>query len=593
MSGFALQARRRTVFVLASLVILFLAMVVRLLDLQVFRHRVFAEEAQSRLWTRLPLQARRGRINDSTGRPLALNKKANVLWVDANHLNASDAGKVLLAQLCDQQGEGVIAKVLGGELEGFFYWAESVEPPYLERLEEMIAEGEIQGVILEAEPKRTYPYGPLFGPVLGYMQEHDNPDARKATVYTATVGVEGYYDRELRGDDGWIEMEQDKQLYMIPIGYREEHPPADGAFLTLTLDLNVQFWAEQLLIEAIDDADAKRGDIVVMDPRSGAIMAMVSYPSFDPNRVPECAADERCREVLYTNPVIGQHYEPGSTFKIVTMAIALEERVVRPDSSFECSGHIAVGGWSFHNWNGMGHGPETMPQILLHSCNVGAVWLSQRVGPDAFYRHVEHLGFGRPTGVDIAGEASGMVRNPEIEGWSASDLAANAFGQAINVTPLQLVNSVAAVANGGYLMQPYIVQSIGRNGVITQTIPTIRAPVLHEDVCRDVTDMLVEIGAHKGPDGGPLIPGYQVALKTGTAQIPLEGGGGYDPHRTIASAIGYAPAEDPQFLILVRIEGKSVIWGAEVAVPVFADMAKFMLTYLRLPPADGTTLSNP
>jgi cell division protein FtsI (penicillin-binding protein 3) len=205
---------------------------------------------------------------------------------------------------------------------------------------------------------------------------------------------------------------------------------------------------------------------------------------------------------------------------------------------------------------------------------------------------VEHLGFGRPTGVDIAAEVGGSMRTPEDEGWSPSDLAANAFGQAINVTPLQLANAVGAVANGGYLMKPFIVQSIERNGVVTETVPTIRAAVLHADVCREVTDMLVSIGAQKGQDGGPLIPGYQIALKTGTAQIPLDGGG-YDPHRTIASAIGYGPVEDPQFLILVRIEGKSVLWGAEVAVPVFREMAKFMVTYLHLPPSDGTATAGP
>jgi len=583
MSEFTIQARRRTTFVVGILFFMAAALVVRLLDLQLLRHDELLARAQEVVTAELPLRARRGHIYDRVGRPLALNEKGYVLWVDGEQFESSAAGISLVSNACTRQSREVVVQLMAGQAKGFYLCSRWVDPSIAEDILRLIEAEEIQGVIMETEPRRIYPYGPLLAPILGYLQDSGELVANDTTPYESHGGVEEAHDTELRGVDGKIITERDPQNDMIPIGNREEFPPRDGANVTLTLDLNIQYMAEQMLSDAIEDADARRGDIVVLDPRTGAILAMVSSPSFDPTRIAECAADPVCAEVLYTNPAIGLHYEPGSTMKIVTMAIALEEHVVYPEWAFECTGLANVDGIYFHNWDGGSHGYETLDQILLHSCNVGAVTIGQMINPETYYGYLDRLGFGHETGVDLAGEAPGYVRNTEVEGWTLVDQAANAFGQAINVTPLQLASAVATVANGGEVFQPYIVQAIEQNGVVTTTLPNLMTRAFHKEVCAEVTTMLVAVGDSKGQDGGPLVPGYRLALKTGTAQIPIPGEG-YEPHRTIASAIGYGPADDPQFVILVRIEGNSVIWGEEVAVPVVRDLASFTLAYLHIPP---------
>jgi cell division protein FtsI/penicillin-binding protein 2 len=583
MSEFTMQARRRTTFVVAILFFMAAALVVRLLDLQILRHDELLARAQEVVVAELPLRARRGHIYDRVGRPLALNEKGYVLWVDGEQFGASGEGISLVSSVCTRQSREVVAQLMSGKAQGFYLCSRWVEPPIAEDIQRLMDAEEIQGVILEVEPQRIYPYGSLLAPILGYLQDSGELTANDTTPYESRGGVEEFHDQDLRGVDGKIITERDPENYMIPIGNREEYPPQDGANLTLTLDLNIQYMAERLLTQAIETAQARRGDIVVLDPRTGAILAMVSWPSFDPTQIAECAADPDCAEVLYRNPPIGLHYEPGSTMKIVTMAIALEEHVVYPDWAFECTGVAAVNGIYFYNWDHGSHGHETLPEILLHSCNVGAVTVGQMINSEIYYSYLDRLGFGRETGVDLAGEAPGYVRNTQTEGWTLVDQAANAFGQAIDVTPLQLASAVATVANGGEVFKPYIVQAIEQNGVVTTTLPTFRTRVFHKEVCDEITEMLVGVAANKGENGGPLVPGYRMAVKTGTAQIPIPGEG-YEPHRTIASAIGYGPTDDPSFLILVRIEGNTVIWGEEVAVPVLRDLASFILTYLHIPP---------
>ncbi len=600
MSELAVSARRRTLFVMGLFCALAMVVFGRLLDLQVFRRTFFLEEGLKDISITKVIRARRGHIYDRLGRPLAVNLKGYMLWVDGAQLGQairegklSPEGALLLSDLATFQDEATTRTFLLGQGKGNIPWTRWVEPQAVERLTALFDGTErpegiyLQyGLYLEMEPHRSYPYGPLFAPVIGYLLDRGSPDARQISEYTGTLGVEEYYDALLKGQDGRMRMERDPLDNSIPIGRYEEQAPIDGADITLTLNLDIQYQAFRRLVQAIEEAEARRGDIIVMDPQTGAILAMASWPTFDPNDPARCAADPTCRELMYTNPAIARGYEPGSTMKILTMAIALEEGVVRADSAFECSGALNVGGYTIHNWNGLGHGHETMAEILLHSCNVGAATINLRVGPEVYYRYLRLLGFGEHTGIDLAGETVPPVRMYGDDGWSETDLAVNAFGQAISVPPIQLATAVAAVANGGKLMKPYVVHAIGRQGVLNETPPTLRRQVFRPDTCREVTEMLVSIGNVKGENGGPFVPGYRVAVKTGTAQIPIPEGGGYEPHRTIASAIGYAPADEPRFLILVRIEGNTTIWGEEVALPVVRDLTRFLLTYLQIPPTE-------
>jgi len=596
MPEFTLQARRRTLFVMASLFALAIALLIRLLDLQILRHDDLVARAQGIIYDERPLHARRGRIFDSKGRPLALNLRGYVLWINGPNFDGNEASRWIVSELCTWAPEGAAALIRVGKTEdlGFFLCSRWVDRSIAEQLKELQESGDLQGISLEEEPRRYYPYGPLVAPVLGYLQD-DSALALAATEetrYVAHGGVEEFHDALLRGEEGKVQMEKDPFGFPIPTGYSREFPPVDGAQITLTLDLAIQYQAYKVLVEAVQKAEAKRGDIIVLDPNSGAILAMASYPSYNPNDIFACASNPDCGEYMHVNPPIGTHYEPGSTMKILTIAIALEEHLIRPDSAFECTGEVWVGGIPFHNWNGQAHGHETVSEILLHSCNVGAVTVNMLVDPEVYYHYLGRLGFGQLTGVDMAGEANGTVRSPKMAGWTEVDQAANAFGQAIDVTPLQLAAASSAVANGGDLWQPYIVQKIKQGDDIPTTASAFRGRVFREETCREVTSMLAAIGAVKGKDGGALIPGYRVALKTGTAQIPVPGGD-YEPHRTFASAIGYAPADEPQFLILVRIEGNSVIWGEEVAVPVVRDLTGFLLQYLHIPPSLGENTIGP
>ena len=600
MSEFTLQARRRTLFALGALALLSLALVGRLVELQLFRHEWLVDQAKDRILYDRPLFARRGHIYDSQGRPLVVNEKGYVLWVNCwGHYDPAKCDpevNYLVVKNCNwPMAEDLKAAVLAGKSDTCVTCARWLNPQDAERLLKLAEDGQSIGVYVEVEPKRVYTYGDLLGPVLGFLQDTKGAQFRtdEETPYTAYGGVEEAYDAKLRGTNGKISMERDPGDQPIPIvPPREVVPARDGANLRLTLDLSIQYMARKRLVEAIEQAGARRGDVLVIDPRTGAILAVVSYPSFDPNRLAECYADPDCRDLVYTNPPLTLPYEPGSTMKIVTMAIALDERLIRPDDTFECTGEAWVDGTVFHNWNwawtGGAHGTETMAEILLHSCNVGAIHVSKKIPTETYYAYLKRLGFGQRTGVDMANEASGIMRLPDDpeSNWSSVDKAVNAFGQGIDVTMIQLASAVGAVANGGDLMQPYIVAEIERGGVVTPTLPTLRAHVLHAETSRQVTEMLVAIAAIKGQNGGPLIPGYRVALKTGTASIPIPLVGGYEEHRTIASAIGYAPADDPRFLILVRIEGNSIIWGEEVAVPVFKDLAEWLLAYLQVPPDD-------
>ena len=601
MGEFALQARRRTLFVLGALCFLSVGLLARLLDLQVFRRDFLVGKAQECISMEKTIRARRGHIYDARGRALAVNEKGYVLWIDGLALKEGlkDVGPeavFMLAEMATWPDRATVQTYLSGQGTGNILWTRWLDPKDVEKLRKVmeVQEERLEGIrlkggaYLEIEPRRTYPYGSLFASVIGYLHGESPPDDREVTAYTATLGIEQFYDLLLKGRDGLMRIERDAKDFRIPIGKYEEYPAHDGANITLTLDLNIQYQAQRLLAKAMkeQDVEARRGDIIVMDPRSGAILAMVTIPSFDPNQISACANDEQCKKLLFTNPAIGWTYEPGSTMKILTIAIALEEAIIRPESTFECTGEVEAAGVYFHNWNGLAHGHETMGEILLHSCNIGAATLNLRVGAGAYYPYLERLGFKEPTGVDMAGESSGLFLTPEDDGWSEASLASNAFGQGIAITPLQLLTAVSAVANGGNLLKPYVVQAIEQDGVVTATIPTLRGRVFRQETCREVTEMLAGIGAIKGEDGGPFVPGYRVAVKTGTAQIPIEGQVGYEPHRTIASTIGYAPAGDPRFLILVRIEGNSVIWGEDAALPVVRELTRYLLTYLQIPPTE-------
>jgi len=423
---------------------------------------------------------------------------------------------------------------------------------------------EIGSGALQADPfpGRVYPNGSLAGCVLGFVSGEGK----------GYYGIEGYYNELLTGEAGFRTAGYDA-LGSLFYRYRA---PRDGADLFLTLDRNVQYIVEEVLAKTVVASDAKRGVAIVMEPATGAILAMAAYPSYDPNNF--ASTDQK----LFINPAISDHYEPGSVFKIITIASALDAGVISPSSTYYDNGQIIVGGRVIKNADNAAHGETSIADLLAHSLNVGAAHVSTSLGAFKFYEYLHRFGFGRLTGVDLAYEVPGKLRVPGDRDWHESDLGTNSFGQGLAVTPLQMLRAVSAVANRGRLMRPHVVARIVEKDKITDLTPQVEAQVISPEVAAQVTDMLVYAVDTVLTEA--KIPDYQVAGKSGTSQVPVLGG--YDPNDTIASFAGYAPASDPQFSMLVVIDRpQKGSWGLTVAAPAFREIVQQLFTLLAVPPS--------
>jgi cell division protein FtsI (penicillin-binding protein 3) len=440
-----------------------------------------------------------------------------------------------------------------------------------QQIGETIESWDLRGIRVEPRPKRVCTENDLAAHVLGFVNETNN----------GYYGVEGYYNQILKGQAGEGQGERDPAGNYIPIGFYRLAPPQNGRDLVLTIDRTIQYMVEVELEEAIVRYGAESGTIIVMEPKTGSILAMANYPSYDPNRFAETPAE------LFVNPSVSAHHEPGSVFKIVTMAAGLDAGVITPQSTFYDSGSIEVGGRTIMNWDRQGHGLVSMTDVLAQSLNVGAAYVSTTLGRERFYTYVRRFGFGRITEVDLASEGPGRLRLPGDGEWHESDLGTNSFGQGLAVTPLQMITAVAAVANDGLMMKPHVLEKIVDGQHITTFQPFAVRRVISPQAAEQLTWMLVE-AVQKETDLA-AVPGYKIAGKTGTAQVPIPGG--YHPNWTIASFIGYAPPEDPAFIVLVKIDKPAVEpWGSKVAAPVFKAVAEQLFILLGIPP-DGARVT--
>jgi cell division protein FtsI/penicillin-binding protein 2 len=413
----------------------------------------------------------------------------------------------------------------------------------------------------DARPGRVYPHGALAANVLGFVTD-DNK---------GHYGLEGYFHDLLRGESGFRKEGHD------PVGslLYQFRPTRDGADLYLTLDRNIQYVVEEVLSQAVTDSGAKKGTVIVMDPTSGAILAMASFPSYDPN------TRDVIDKSLFINPASSDQYEPGSVFKVITIASALDAGTILPGSTYYDSGQIVVGGRVIQNSDRKAHGETTMADLLAESLNVGAAHVSTSLGALEFYQYVRRFGFGQLTGIDLADEVSGLVRLPGDKEWHESDLGTNSFGQGIAVTPLQMLCAVSAVANHGVLMRPYFVSRIVDGDKVTEIAPREVRRVISEQAAAQTTDMMVY--TVDSASVAAAVPGYEVAGKSGTSEVPVPGG--YDPQETIASFVGYLPARNPRFSVLVVLDRpQKEHWGGIVAGPVFQRIAKQLVTLLGVPP---------
>lgn len=562
-----LVSKKRLYFVIFMFAACATVLVLRLAQLQILEHERYVAQARDEHRSEKKILAHRGTIRDRNGHPMAMTTTTYDVYLRPE-LSTGQRAKVAQASppLIGMSAENILA-----------VWAEAKDKRVLlasgisyEQGRRIASRGFL-GMDLELRSQRVYPEGNLAPSLLGFVgQEHQG-----------LTGIERDFNREIGGVPGSLIYERDSFGGPIPAGYQELIPPQDGGDIILTIDRYIQRLVEQKLDEAIAEHHASGGTIIVMEPGTGAVLAMASRPTFDLTKLDlkQSVNLDKCR-----NRAVTDMYEPGSVFKAFTMAAALNENLVNPQTTFNDGGPVVRYGWTIDNWDGAHPGRLTMTELLQRSSNVGAVWVSDLLGPKRFYDYVARFGFGQPTSVGLAGEASGLTRTYDDPGWSPIDLNTNSFGQGISVTPLQLATAFSAIANGGLLMRPMVIKEMYDNGKTRPLEPVVVRRVMSQENSSLLIAML-NAAAEKGESKHAVVPGYHVAGKTGTASISR--GAGYIKGSTIASFIGFAPLQDPRFVILVKIdEPQDWPWGSVVASPVFASIAKDVFTYYRMPPEE-------
>ncbi len=549
------------------LVALFLTggLVLRVIYLQVFMAGWLKKSAEDQRLRSVPVQARRGTIYDRLGNEMAISVDADSVYaVPAEIENPSKTASILadILGLDSQKVQGLIAK------RASFVWIKRrVTFTEIKRLREAMKVHQLRGIEISQKAQRFYPQMFLAAQVLG-IAGIDNQGLE---------GLEKYYDPYLQGVPGRDQAEFDTAGRHIPQGERRYIPPVPGDSLYLTIDQNIQFIVERELEKAVSDTGSKRGMAIAVNPQNGDILAVATRPGFDPNKYVDYPAENR------RNPLFTDMYEPGSTFKIFTSAATLEEGKASLESTFYDPGYIIVDDRRIKCWKVGGHGTQTFVQAVENSCNPVFATLALRLGKETFYKHIKAFGFGAPTGVDFPGESAGMLK--PLSDVKNVELANIGFGQGITVTPLQMVMGVSAIANGGYLLKPHIVKEIytpegkllrkSSREVVRQAISTKTAKMVVK---------LLQAVVSNGSGSNAYLEGYRVAGKTGTAQKVVVGQKGYS--QVIASFVAFAPADDPQIVVLVLLDepNTAVRFGSVIAAPVVGNILRDTLRYLGVQP---------
>ncbi len=540
----------------------------RLVSLQVLQAAELTARADRQHQKSVTLEGVRGTVTDRHGKVLAMNVEVpSIFGVPTSLDSPANAAKSLSSVLHIRRDD--IEKKLRQD-KHFVWLARKVEPEKGRRLEQL----SIDGIGMVMEGRRFYPKGPLLAHVLGF-------------VGMDGVGLEGLerrYEAQLHGEKRLTILQRDALgRTVFPKGLREQVPAA-GYALTLTIDEVIQYIAEKELEEAVDHARAKSGTIIVMEPLSGAILAMAVSPRFDPNAVASLTADR------WRNRALTDTYEPGSTMKVVVAAAALEERVMMPGSMlFGENGRMTVANTTIHDHEKLGW--MTFTQMMQKSSNIGAAKTGILLGQQRLYRYLQAFGFGQRTDIDLPGEVAGLLKSPRE--WGRRSLASISMGQEVGVTPLQMVSAVSAIANDGVLMKPYVVSGVSdqKGQPVKEILPQVRCRVVSPATARTLTTILEGVVA-SGTGTKAAIPGFRVAGKTGTAQKVDPRTGAYSSVLSVGSFVGFVPADAPRLAMIVVIdEPQGEAWGGVVAAPVFRRVGEQVLTYLGVPRDDQVKIA--
>lgn len=546
------------------LFIAFLCVISRLFYWQIVMGETLRSQASKQYYLEFVLPAARGSILASDDSPLVMNTPAYLAYAQPKLITDFQQFATSVSTALSVERTKLLAEI---SEEGRLWVpiAHKIETPVME----ILKKSKIAGLDFEYESKRYYPESSSAAHLLGFVGSDQNG------LDKGYFGLEGFYDRELRGIEGHIQIEKDVRGAPILIGQENRIEAQDGRSLGLWIDRVIQRSVEKRLLEGIVKYGAAAGSVVVMDPKTGGVLAMASYPSYDPEKFPEFDKS------LYVNPIVGSSYEPGSTFKVLVMAAALNEKAVEATTTMDETGPTQVGGYLIRTWDNNYRGKQTMSGIIQHSSNVGMVFIQQKMGKESFLRYIHEFGFGKPSGIDLEDDQSPDLRDDTD--WKDIDLATASFGQGIAVTPIQMARAVSAIANGGFLVYPKVLKkTIDSSGKIIELKPQTGKQILSKKATELTTEMMIN-AVDNGEAKWAKPKGYRIAGKTGTAQIAVAGH--YDAKKTIASFVGFAPADDPQFVMLVTLrEPSSSQWGSETAAPLFFSIAKDIFLYKGIAP---------
>ncbi len=561
-----LDKPRWRVFIVATLLIALFAMVsVKALELQILdRERAFkiARKQHHGTSTLLP---RRGKIFDRNGKELAVNIDVKSIYANPKKVTKPSETAKILSEKLNLSQKKILDRVSSDKS---FVWIKRLaDSESVEELQNL----DITGLGYIPEPKRIYPNGHLLGQVIGITD-------------VDSIGIEGieyHYDSLLTGKTRKITLKRDARGHKIlndPSEIQEiDQYKTSGHDIVLTIDSQIQYIVERQLKEGIEEVGGEKGMAIIMNPETGEVLAMASYPFLDPNNFSQFP------EVNRRNLPIWYAHEPGSTMKVFLASSALDDKKVNPNSKFNCeNGRRRIGSAVIRDIKP--RGTLTVAEIVKYSSNIGASKIGELLGRDKYYKYLNKFGFGKTTGIGLPGESSGILAAPRK--WGPIELATISFGQGISVTSLQLVTALSAIANGGYLMKPYVIEKIvGPDGnVIEQNSPEVVTRVISYDTSYQMKQIMQGV-VENGTGKKAQIPGFSVAGKTGTAQIPNPKSGGYYSNRYIASFIGFAPVEDPEIVMVVVVEApRKKTHGGSVAAPIFKQIAEKVLFHMGLSP---------
>ncbi|MDD5731597.1 MAG: penicillin-binding protein 2 [Patescibacteria group bacterium] len=543
---------------------------VRLFEKQIIKYSHYQELAYNQRYKEEKIMPARGEIfvtdiYSDTKFPLVTNKTLWSVMIIPNQVeDAADLASKL----------GPIIDMPAGEINQLLSEKKVYIPPLKRKLSDEISKKiedlKLPGVVLIPETYRDYPEGSMGAKFLGFVDNQGE----------GQYGVEGYLNDVLKGEQGKLISERDILGRQITVADSKVVLPKNGKDVVLTIDHVIQYYAEDIIARAVEQHKADSGSIVVMDPKSGGILALAEFPTYEPAKYTE-VKDYSVFQCMAT----ADAYEPGSVFKLIAMTAGIDSGAVTPDTGEYFDAKVQVQDAVIWNSVKRPYGYETMTQVLENSDNVGMVWMTQKTGTDNFYKYINNFGFGKRTGIEIDGESPGAVK-PQEDAIPV-DLATMSFGQGINTTEVQLAQSMGAVANGGLMVKPHIVKEyIDKNGKVEKVEPQVIGRVLSEKSAHEITDMMISV-AERGHGKQARVKGYRIGGKTGTAQIPKKDFRGYETDKFIGSFIGFGPTDNPLFVIVTRINvPRDVIWAESTAAPIFGELAANILNYYQIPPDD-------